>query len=367
VKMRFADYTERVSSRQKFIPMPAKTMTKADAARWLEMLIQQAEVIAPTAGHGGDAIFAAVSSPDNVLWSFENPLYPPKHVVLPRTDPIVEIRRNDGGYEVEPLYDDRPRILFNVRSCDVKGIEYLDRMHMTNPPDASYLRRSRNIIKISLACVVPCHQCFCICTDSGPFLRNGYDVQLTDLGDNLLVEAGSDKGATLLSYAGTLFRPATVSEISRRMQLEDTAKRLFGKDTCHLASAMRRISTGRVQDGLWAKMSDWCLECGGCTLICPTCYCFSVKDRGHDGAWVRCRIWDSCQYPAFTLEASGHNPREHRKDRMKRRFFHKVSAQYYTRDGMVGCVGCGRCIKVCLGTTDMPSVVTAIRKGEWRG
>jgi formate hydrogenlyase subunit 6/NADH:ubiquinone oxidoreductase subunit I len=76
-------------------------------------------------------------------------------------------------------------------------------------------------------------------------------------------------------------------------------------------------------------------------------------------------MWDSCQYAAFTLEASGHNPREHRKERMKRRFFHKVSAQYYNRDGTVGCVGCGRCIKTCLGTTHMPAVVAAIRKGKW--
>jgi len=43
---------------------------------------------------------------------------------------------------------------------------------------------------------------------------------------------------------------------------------------------MRRISTGRVPDALWDKMSNWCLECGGCNMICPTCYCFSVKDRG---------------------------------------------------------------------------------------
>jgi ferredoxin len=52
---------------------------------------------------------------------------------------------------------------------------------------------------------------------------------------------------------------------------------------------------------------------------------------------------------------------------VQRRFFHKVSAQYYQRDGDLGCVGCGRCIKACLGTTDMPAVVAAIRKGEWHG
>jgi ferredoxin len=196
-------------------------------------------------------------------------------------------------------------------------------------------------------------------------LNDGYDVQLTDLGDKYLVEIGSEKGKAAVSHAPSLFCTATDSEVSQRKTLELAARSGFGPETCHFASAMRRISTGRVQDGLWGKMSDWCLECGGCNLICPTCYCFSVKDRARDGMWIRCRIWDSCQYAAFTLEASGHNPREQRKDRLKRRFFHKASAQYYMRDGMVGCVGCGRCIKVCLGTTDMPAVVGAIRKGKW--
>jgi formate hydrogenlyase subunit 6/NADH:ubiquinone oxidoreductase subunit I len=130
---------------------------------------------------------------------------------------------------------------------------------------------------------------------------------------------------------------------------------------------MRRISTGRVTQALWDALGDWCLECGGCNFICPTCYCFSVKDRRADGSWLRCRTWDSCQYAAFTLEASGHNPRKQQGDRVRRRFFHKVSAQYFQRDGEVGCVGCGRCITVCLGTTDMPAVVEAIRKGEWHG
>ena len=164
-----------------------------------------------------------------------------------------------------------------------------------------------------------------------------------------------------------LFRPARPDEQRRRLELEEEAKRAFGAETCHFASAMRRVSTGRVPEELWGAMGDWCLECGGCNFVCPTCYCFSVKDMKQDGSWVRCRTWDSCQYRAFTLEASGHNPRERHADRIKRRFFHKVSAQYYVRDGTVGCVGCGRCVRVCLGTTDMPAVVEAIRKGAWNG
>jgi ferredoxin len=341
------------------------TIQKQEITKWLDQLLETREVIAPVTGHCGDVILSTISSPAQVLWDFGNSLLPPKQFVLPQTDPIVAIRRNGQGYEVEPIYDDSHRILFNVRSCDVKGIAFLSRMHEMEPADASYIRRSNNITVISLTCNTPCPLCFCVCTDSGPFLREGYDIQLTDLGENCLVEIGSEKGKAAVSGAANLFRIATDGEVSERKRLEATARSRFAQETCHFASAMRRISTGRVQDALWAKMSDWCLECGGCSLICPTCYCFSVRDRDRDATWIRCRTWDSCQYAAFTLEASGHNPREQRKDRMKRRFLHKVSAQYYLRDGTLGCVGCGRCIKVCLGMTDMPAVVDAVRKGRW--
>ena len=343
----------------------ALMIAKRDTSQWIEKLLESAEVIAPVRGPCGDVVFSTVRSPSQVLWSFENPLHPPKQFVLPQTDPLVEIKHTDGRHEVWPVYDDARRVLFNLRSCDAKGIAFLTRMHEAEPADDSYLRRAHNLTIISLACTTPCPLGFCVCSDSGPFLRGDYDVQLTDLGEGYLAEVNTEKGEAAVSGAPDLFRHASDAEVSQREKLEAEARKHFGKETCHFASAMRRISTGRVPEALWEQMGDWCLECGGCNLICPTCYCFSVKDLACNGGWARCRLWDSCQYAAFTLEASGHNPRENRGQRMKRRFFHKVSAQYYLRDGMVGCVGCGRCVKVCLGATHMPAVVAAVRKGKW--
>jgi sulfhydrogenase subunit beta (sulfur reductase) len=335
------------------------------ATKWVERLLDSGEVIAPVRTSCGDVLFSTVHSAEEVVWDAPNPLHPPKAFLLPQTDPLVKIKCNGQGVEVEPIQDGARRFLFNVRSCDAQGIRFLTQIHEMEPADASYLRRSDNLTIISLACTTPCPLGFCICTDSGPFLRNGYDVQLTPLGESYLVEVGSLKGEAAVAEEPSLFRKATEDEVRQRTNLENAARNHFGEETCHFASAMRRISTGRVPEALWERMSDWCLECGACNFVCPTCYCFSVKDLGSNGSWTRCRMWDSCQYAAFTLEASGHNPRAQHKDRMKRRFFHKVSAQYFARDGTVGCVGCGRCIKVCLGATHMPAVVGAIRKGKW--
>lgn len=345
----------------------AVTISKADLVRWVAALTARAEVIGPTRGPGGDVLLATISSPEQILWQFGNSLQPPKQFLLPQTEPLARIRTKGGQLYPEPAEDGRRQILFNVRSCDVKALAYLRRMHAQDPPDTAYLRRADDTTLVCLTCSEPCRLGFCVCCDAGPFLREGFDLQLTPVRGRMFVEVGSDKGHALLDGSDSLFRRATAEEVSQRLELEVAARRRFGPVTCHFASAMRRVSTGRVAPELWEAIGDWCLECGGCNFVCPTCYCFSVKDRRTDGCWLRCRMWDSCQYAAFTLEASGHNPRRQKQDRVRRRFFHKVSAQYYQRDGDVGCVGCGRCITVCMGTTDMPAVVEAIRRGEWHG
>jgi sulfhydrogenase subunit beta (sulfur reductase) len=352
-----------------------RVIARQDLDGWVERLLEYAEVVAPVRAAQGDTLFATIASPAEVLWQFENPLLPPKSVLLPQTEHLARIRRRNGHHEVEPAPAPGPRVLLNARSCDTTALAYLRRMLTEEPADTAVMRRADTLAVVTLACHRPCSHGFCTCCDAGPFLREDYDLQLTDLGASLFVEVGSEKGQALLDLAPSLFRAASAAAVEARARTEDLARASLGEETCHFGSAMRRISTNRVPDALWEAMSPWCLECGGCTLACPTCYCFSVGDHteadgtdgeGEDGTcWVRCRTWDSCQYSAFTLEASGHNPRPLHRDRIKRRFFHKTSAQYMKRDGRLGCVGCGRCVKVCMGTTDMPAVVHAVRKGTW--
>ncbi len=358
----------------------ALVIARQDLDRWIQRLLEHAEVIAPVRATQGDTVFATIASPAEVLWEFENPLRPPKHLLLPQTEPLARIRRRDGHHEVEAAPPPGPRVLLNARSCDTAGLAYLRDVSAQDPPDETVLRRANGLTIVTLACARPCALGFCVCCDAGPFLREGFDLQLTLLGAAVHVEVGSPQGQALVDLAPSLFREPSEATLEARARSEDMARASFGDETCHFGGAMRRISTNRVPEPLWDAMSPWCLECGGCTLACPTCYCFSVGDQevagdgegvgegdgaGDEACWVRCRTWDSCQYSAFTLEASGHNPRALHRDRIKRRFYHKASAQYFQRDGRVGCVGCGRCVKVCMGSTDLPAVIGAIRKGTW--
>jgi len=103
------------------------------------------------------------------------------------------------------------------------------------------------------------------------------------------------------------------------------------------------------------------LACGTCTYVCPQCHCFNIEDRLLLDGGERVRAWDSCMYPGFTIQASGHNPRPDQAARWRQRIMHKF--EYLPRNvGLYGCVGCGRCILSCPVQLDIRQVLDRVRQ-----
>jgi formate hydrogenlyase subunit 6/NADH:ubiquinone oxidoreductase subunit I len=305
-----------------------------------------------------------VSSPDDVRWDYQNSLTPLKRFLFPPSDPMLRWTQTNGRPSaVEPVYDDKERVFLAVRPCDVSAVLILDRSFGRDPEDVQYTRRRQRSALIALACTEPGPNCFCVCANAGPFLDQGYDVQLTRLAHGYLVEVGTEKGASLLSGCESLFDPAPAAALDARQRLAREAENQFGEDKAYFAAALRQVTFNRVSDDLWRGMGELCLGCGGCAFVCPTCHCFATADCTDSGGGCRLRLWDSCLYEAYTLEASGHNPRAERGQRVKARFFHKLSYQFAQKLGAHGCVGCGRCVTACLGSNDMPAVTARIRRG----
>ena len=122
------------------------------------------------------------------------------------------------------------------------------------------------------------------------------------------------------------------------------------------------IKAGR-DDPYWNTLADACLGCGICTFLCPVCSCFSITDEGTLQGGRRIRVWDACMFPAFTKEASGHNPRGSIISRVKQRFFHKF---YYSVENgePPGCVGCGRCVAQCPAAIDIREIIRHFQPEE---
>jgi len=98
----------------------------------------------------------------------------------------------------------------------------------------------------------------------------------------------------------------------------------------------------------WEHFGDKCYSCGSCVLVCPTCYCFDVKDEVElslkEG--TRVRLWDGCMLEDFAVVADGHNFRKVRGARFRHRIFRK-GKHLMEKYGYFGCVGCGRCADSC--------------------
>lgn len=342
--------------------------------------------IAAAAQNGADTHFSLVTDQNrnDVALHGRNPLYPPKRFVLPHIQRLMTMERVDGQVKVTPSYrtpyapetpsagdedgaGPRRLAVFGMRSCDVAGIRHLDRFYLGGEYRDVYYERLRNgLFIVNVACTEPGEDigpdCFCVCTDTGPAAREGFDLQLLDLGDRFMAVAGSPEGSSLLE--APVFRRGTPDDLVGRRRVLSEARRSFLSRTSWFSGAVRAVSEGIVPEATWEAIGNRCLECGGCTFVCPACTCFTVSDReAGPGLYERVRVWDSCALAGFTRMAGGFNPRKAVHDRRNRRFFRKLSHYFVQRELSVACVGCGRCAAVCHGDIGMPTVVEMIRRG----
>lgn len=317
------------------------------------------------------AMFERVGKAADIDLAAPIPALPPKHALLPHYEKILAYSYDKKTQKVDlaPIYDDRPKALFGVRPCDLTGILCLDRFFLGQEfLDEVYKYHRKNLFIVSQTCIAPFKQCFCVCCDGGPAASEGYDLNLTDLGDTYLVEAGSEKGKKLAEAMGLAAADAKhQAEKTRRI---DKCITLFDSvatdNKAWISRVMNRVTTGFIDEAVWEYIGNQCFECGACSFVCPTCSCFNIVDlpRKNGGAHEsdRVRTWDSCSYEGYTREAGGHNPRKPVEDRRNKRFFCKLSYSQSKKYLRPGCVGCGRCQWVCPGDIGLPNVVTYIRR-----
>jgi len=355
--------------------MKARVLDSGDVLKVVDLLRDSGyQVVAPFAEPGGDGAFAPVTDEnrDAIALHLPNPLYPPKRYALPPIEPLLEIRSNGPGPAFRPLME-APRVaVFGMRSCDLAGIDHLDRFYLGGTyRDIYYATRREALFLVNVVCTQPGvdigETCFCPCTDTGPAAREGFDLQLMDLGGSeWLALAGTARGEEL--FEEPIFRRGTPEHLARREALLEDLRSRFRTHTSWFAAAVAKVSRGEVTEGTWEEIGRRCLECGGCTYVCPACTCFTVSDRPLDENRVeRVRIWDSCALSGFTRMAGGHNPRKAVHDRRNRRFYRKLSHHFIQRERSVACVGCGRCAEICHGDVGMPAVVELLRRGPEAG
>jgi len=334
-----------------------KVLSKAKLEKALNKLSDQYEVFLPMQKGSQSGYFpwqSFTQGQDELKLDALNVYQSPKQVVLPQTEKMYSIRGQGIEVNIDQTFEDaHPTAIFGARGCDLKGIMAMDEVFLTRGYEDSFYkaRRSNNVI-IANACYEPGANCFCYAMEVDQLDPAGADVVIRDAGDAYAWEVKTDKGAALTALLGDLLE-------DKDLKLPEAKPFKQKVDYSGVAEKLK----GMFESPLWDKLAQPCINCGMCTYVCPSCYCFDiqVKMRGEEG--YRFRGWDSCMFEEYSREAGGGNPRGAAKERFRQRFLHKL--EFFTeRYGTPLCTGCGRCIIICPTDVNIIKIMAAVKEAE---
>ncbi len=331
-------------------------LPKADFQSWLKELSGQFDIFGPKENGKGSVDWQRLEGGELPDLAPGVPKGSIKTFFFPQPETLLEFsarpKQEDAFRLKEPKETDNPRLLVGVRPCDARSVVLNS---MPYEQDPYFQRRRQSVVLVGFACSQGCSTCFCTWTGGSPVGTEGLDLMVFVLEEGLYVESVTEKGERLLEGASTQRQPND-SELQAVQKIRQSAPsglpeamepapRLKEKDLMALYNAP-----------FWQELSDSCINCGTCTFLCPTCYCFDIQDETLKGKGRRIRYWDSCMFPLFTLHASGHNPRGEKVKRVRNRFMHKLK-YFPERFGPLSCVGCGRCVRDCPVNIDIRQVM----------
>ena len=257
---------------------------------------------------------------------------------------FVMLERKRGEYRTDGADNDLgPVVYFGAHPCDIHALRILDLLYLSDYVDPYYKRNRDRLTVVGYGCM-PDGKCFCQSMDTST-VDKGFDLFLTPLDGRFLVTVNSARGDDIVRANQHLFQPATRRDVQEYLERLKEREKAFtlSLDVTDLPYVLEL----KKDDPVWEELGKKCLCCGSCSMVCPTCTCFNVRDEiPEEDAAQRVRTWDACLYREYALVAGGHNFRASRADRVKNRYYHKQEA-FVREFGMPSCVGCGRCIENC--------------------
>ncbi|MEX0704104.1 MAG: 4Fe-4S dicluster domain-containing protein [Planctomycetales bacterium] len=298
--------------------------------------------------------------------SLKNFLFPPRECVQ-------ELVQLDDGWECRtPPETGPPLAVIGVRGCDLHALAVQDRTFLEGPyVDPGYQARREKLFLVAVNCRRAAATCFCHSMQTGPAVRGGYDLALTELEDRFVVDIGTDRGAAVMDRVAWS-ECATEDLAQARALPADLERAMHARESEHGGpdeprqrrmdpTGIRDLLLGNLEHPRWDDVAARCLGCTNCTMVCPTCFCSTVEEVADlSGEHVRReRAWASCFTEEHSYLASG-VVRPTIRSQYRQWLTHKL-ASWIDQFGTSGCIGCGRCITWCPVGIDLTEEVAAIR------
>jgi len=324
-----------------------KTMDRDEWRSFIDRIIEDTEFeVVGVREKGSRFVFAPLENAGQLRLDYDVTVLPPKKELLPPNEDLLRFDISKP-FDVLAAHYDRKKVLVGVHPYDLIAINMMDEIYLGAHVDDHYEARRKNtlIIASDILNIPPRSFCGSLGTH---VVEKGFDLLVTDLGDRIVIEEGTEAGSALLAKHGKAVESSRY-DIERvrelREDLPDKYERKLHVDKYKWSEVLEE----NYEHPIWEENARKCLTCGTCTLVCPTCVCYDVSDeveldleRGK-----RKRTWDGCLLKEFTLVGSGEIFRETPKNRYRHRYYRK-GMYLPMRYGFVSCVGCGRCATQCL-------------------
>jgi ferredoxin len=298
---------------------------------------------------GGFSFTRLSAASEMALKGYIRPRNSIKEFLFPRHEPILSYQMKGQGVVIADCDVAPPDLLLmGARPCDAAALPVLDKVFNWDCEDEFYTRRRQATTVVTIACTNHDGNCFCTTVGLSPTSDKGSDAILLPIGeDSFEVRTLTDKGVAL--FAGKTSDSA------------ESAQEYAGPSPKADVAELSKKLADSWDDSVWKEIGLRCLGCGACAYVCPTCHCFDIIDEGNAAGGCRMKNWDSCQFPMFTMHASGHNPRSVQSQRQRQRILHKFRV-YPEKFQEILCTGCGNCTRSCPVALGVLTAIELINK-----
>jgi len=319
-------------------------MNRKEFNNFISFLQKNWTVYGPSYDNARNISIELIENPSALILNGELPFFSFKKFFIPQEEDLFEYKNNNLN---ETKTESDKKAIVGINILDLKSILLYDQVFERDP---YYQVRRQDTLVIG--------------HNFAPDIKNNifeqkyeeeilehlsFDIFLAEIKQNIFkVFSGSKRGQEVLNdfdyknYQHIQFSGPQREEGNPRMN--------------EIKEKMKNFNPS-----IWEKLGEICLECGKCTIICPTCFCYRIddcptleKDKG-----VKQRCWDSCFYQEFSEVAGGYKFLNTTAKKIHFWYYHKF-VRIPEEFNILGCVGCGRCAEVCPARIDIRKILKEI-------